>query len=81
MTTIREREVKISWCRQIATILESTLKQHKLEEWCSKVQPEDEGFNTACDYVGLRHEVMVLTDTLKQMANYMEIINKSEEEQ
>lgn len=81
MTTKEKREVKISWCRQIATILHKILDQYELDEWCKNVKRENEGSNTAYNYIELRYEIRELSKTLSQMAKYMEIINKAEEKQ
>lgn len=71
---IEVKKTQIKTNRQFATILKKILSEYKISEDCINTPSDNPLFDVTCDYVGLHHAIFKLSETLKQMADYQEML-------
>lgn len=75
--TIMNKEIKtteIKFKRQISSLLSKILDKHQVSAECLNCIPDNPLFDTTCDYVDLRHDIFTLSETLRRMADYQEML-------
>ena len=68
------RNARVQWCRQLAFILKSKMDEYKISEACKNCTSDDPMFETSCEYVGFHYEIGKLVETLRNQANYCELL-------
>ena len=73
-------EQKNHYMKHQVAILGAILEKYKPSDECVKCGTDNPLFTDTCKYVGLRHELLELKNTLRNMILYNEYIIKTEKE-
>lgn len=68
------RKARIDESKIISTILFKILKRYIVRDECLNASPDEHLFDTACDFISFRKEIVKLAQTLSQLAVYQEML-------
>ena len=78
MTTIEKRQLKNDWSKQVEDLLQDIVDRHQPDDACKEAKADNPLFNTTCDYVDFRYEILQLEETLRLQRTMSERLIKIE---
>lgn len=71
-------KARIDEKKNFSAILFKILKKYTVRDECLNASPDEHLFDTACDFISFRKEIVELAQTLSQMADYQKMLLEEE---